>query len=55
MFKAGKHSKWDLDYEISFWKKREAKLIEDGEGGEVPGELSTPRAESPKTTDLVQR
>ena len=21
-FKVGKHSEWDLDYEISFWKKK---------------------------------
>ena len=26
-FKAGKHSEWDPDYEIGFWKEREAEFI----------------------------
>ena len=42
-FKASKHSKWDPDYEIGFWKEREAKLVKGGEEGDVAGELSPPR------------
>ena len=53
-FKARKHIEWDLDYEIDFWKEREAELAEAREEGEAIGEPSTPRAVSPRTTKPVQ-
>ena len=46
-FKAGKHSEWDLDYEIGFWKERETKLAEGGKEGDAVGESSTPKVKSP--------
>ena len=53
-FKASKHFEWNPDYEIGFWKEKEAELAEAGEEGEATGEPSTPRAESPKTTEPIQ-
>ena len=53
-FKAGKHSKWYPDYEIKVWKEREVELAKAGEEGEATGESSTPRVESPRTTEPVQ-
>ena len=53
-FKVGKHSESDPDYEIGFWKEREAELAVNGEEDEAAGEPSTPRVESSKTTENVQ-
>ena len=53
-FKVGKYFEWDLDYEIGFWKEREAELAEVGEEGNAIGEPLTPRVESPRTTENVQ-
>ena len=53
-FKAGKHSKWDPNYEIGFWKEREVELAEGREEGDAARELSIPKVESPRTTENVQ-
>ena len=52
-FKAIKHSEGDPDYEIGFWKEREAELMEAVKGGKVAGEPLTPRVESPTMTENV--
>lgn len=53
-FKDGKLSEWDPDYEIGFWKDREAELAEVREESEATSKPLTPRAKSPKTTKRVR-
>ena len=52
-FKAGKHVDWDPNYETNFWKEIEVELAEAAGEGKAVGNPSTPRVESPRTSEPV--
>ena len=52
-FKVGKHVDWDPDYEISFWKEKDAELAEAVGEDEATGNPLTLRVESPRISKPV--